>query len=473
MKKKGGIIAAVLGVLLLVVGGVLLLLSGSKKTNKELYTEAIQKSLGLTEEGFENEKIEKGIKEIVEKLEKNIYKISINGEVTQDEASYGNLDGALYFGKDQFYLKMDASSNDKTINLESMLKDSKIYVSMKNILSKVYYIDGLDELLAGSKNVTENTLFNKVVNYLVESFKDVIKEEDVKVDKTEININGKSYKANQYGYTFSGNTLYDVVKSFIEKVKNDKTIIEEINKVVKDSGLLEQYGGDFNISRDDFSSLLDQALNAASSLKELGNLATITVYMYDDEPISRQISVNIPSGQGNMNVPISIADFKAENYYKLSISSMGMEVYKLEIKGKNDKSGTISFSAMGEEIVKGTYKNEDGNYEFKIESASSEQEGAYILIKINKNGTGSIEAKSDSSNASITYEIEEVSEIPDMDVSNSVSFEEMTEEDKEILQRFLNPVVYINEKNSIDSSANINVRQSCKIVDGKLVCNEV
>ena len=47
MKKKGGLIASILGVVLVIVGGVLLLTSGPKKTNKELFTDAVEKSLGL------------------------------------------------------------------------------------------------------------------------------------------------------------------------------------------------------------------------------------------------------------------------------------------------------------------------------------------------------------------------------------------------------------------------------------------
>ena len=141
MKKKGGIIAAILGVLLLVVGGVLLLTSGPKKSNKELFTDAVEKSLGLFKDGDSKETeaesaIEETIGEIIEKIEKNTYKITVNGEFSEGTGS-SNLLGELYVNKDQMYLKVNTDLTGTNLNLEGMYKDDKIYFGLKDILSKL------------------------------------------------------------------------------------------------------------------------------------------------------------------------------------------------------------------------------------------------------------------------------------------------------------------------------------------------
>ena len=178
MKKKGGIIAAILGVLLLVVGGVLLLTSGPKKSNKELFTDAVEKSLGLFKDGDSKETeaesaIEETIGEIIEKIEKNTYKITVNGEFSEGTGS-SNLLGELYVNKDQMYLKVNTDLTGTNLNLEGMYKDDKIYFGLKDILSKVYYVDNISGLIEGLQIKESSSLLNKIVTYAKDSLLDAI-----------------------------------------------------------------------------------------------------------------------------------------------------------------------------------------------------------------------------------------------------------------------------------------------------------
>ena len=67
MKKKGFIIAGIIGIVLLIVGITLLLLL-PKKSNKELYADAIQRSLGLKT----NKAVEENVEErVVDAMEEN------------------------------------------------------------------------------------------------------------------------------------------------------------------------------------------------------------------------------------------------------------------------------------------------------------------------------------------------------------------------------------------------------------------
>ena len=516
--KKGGLIVSLLGVVLVVVGSVLLLTSGPKKSNKELFTDAVQKSLGLFVNSNNDEgksTIESTISDIKEKISNNIYKLTIDASLTQDEASYGNGEAVLYYGKNQAYFKVNANSNDKVFNLQGMLKDDKFYFEFKDVLEKAYYIDKVSEMFNVMGNNSNNTkLMEKVVNYLLDSFKDAIKEEDVNIESSDLTINGKSYSTKKYSYTFSGNTLYNIVVNFVNKVKNDNEIVNELNKAIEQYGDILNEAGSIKITKEDLNQLLDQIPEMAKELKNIGNLLTYTVHMYKDEPISRQLSVMIPSEQGN--VPIILADYKGEGYYKIAVSTMGIEMYKLEAKETSANYYDLSLSMMDKEIVKGYIKIDNGNYEIKIQPLSNafkynnssnviihgndwddddddydwddddndydwddddddydwddDDEEAdfenYILININKDNTGSIKFVSEYSSVDLTYKLEEVNEIPEMDIANSVSIDDMTENDKELLESFIGmfDVVGLNKNaKAYDVHSNIGYREGLEM----------
>lgn len=473
--KKGGIIAAILGVVLIVVGSIFLLTSGTKKTNKELFTEAVQKSLGLykNDEGQDSVgEIEKTIEDIKEKIEKNFYKLTVNGKFTEGEAGFTKADATLYFGKKQAYLMLNSNTNDKIFNLEGMFKDNKLYFGMKDVLEKVYFIDNLDEIFDMVSNSGNSEIFEKIIKYLGDSIRDSIKEENVTNEQSELTINGKTYKTDKISYAFTGELLYDMVASFINKIKNDESIYNTLNKFIQDNGQLLDVPGEFSFSKDDFNKALDQLLELAKGLKDLGKLATLSIHLYDGEPISRQLTINIKNSNGN--IPITIGDYKGEKYYKISISAMGQEAYKAEFKEQGANEWSISLFAMNEEILTGYYKNSDGNHELKLETAGN-LSGTTILLKINKDWTGSFNMTNDDGELSIEYALEKVDEMLEMDVKNSVSYEEMTEADQEALHNFVNRFNIFGAKKQ-ESSVNIPQKYdtSCHIEeDGTVVCNNM
>ena len=432
MKKKGLIISIILGVVL-VTAGILVLLLLPKKSNKEVFTDALGKSLGLTAK-VDDKELENTISDFKSVLEKNIYKITIKSEAREDEAGYSKSDDVIYFGKNQLYLKSQSLVNDKTINLEGMLKDNKFYFEFKDVLDKVYYIDKINEIFNVAAENNESELFEKLVTYLGDSFTEAINNEDVKTDKAELTINGKKYNAKKYGYTFTGETLYGIATSFIDKLKADDTIYDELKKAFEASNFTVEGYGKIELTKEVYEAMLDQLPEYAKQLKSLGELATLNIYMYDDEPISRQLTINVDSELGK--IPMTISDYTIDGYYKLALSTMGMEAYKLEVKEQSSTNYSISLYMMEEEIITGYMSNKNENYELKLETAGN-LSGNSLLLKINNDGTGSLNIKTDYSENNVEYKIETVDEVPEMDVKGSVSVEEMTDEEKEKLEEFM------------------------------------
>lgn len=439
--KKGIIIPIIIGVVLVVVGIILLLVLSPKKTNKELYTEAVQKSLGFFGNNSKEEYSEM-IDDLKEKFNSDIYKVIVTGNSTQEEASSSNGQIELYFGKNQLYSKITSMDNDVLKEVEAILKEKIAYIKVNEIADKYFYVD-LEEILKQVNTNDNSGITEKVLNYLVESFKDAIDNKNVVNEKEEITINNNIYNATKYSYSFDGISLYNAINSFAKKIKNDKEIFNEISKILKDS--LKDYVDDttFNLTQDDFNQMIDQLLESVKDVQSFGNLLTYSVYTYKDDVISRQITISIPSEQGS--VPIRIADFimtdSGKFYYKASISAMGMEVVKFEVKQTNDTTYNISVTSSNQELLKGTLINNDSSISLVIEPTNEYSGNSKLEFNYDKKEmTGSISIQQEFEKTSINFSIEKIDEFPEVDLSNSVPYTEMTEEEKEKFKEYFNVV---------------------------------
>ena len=436
--KKGLIIFGSIG-LVCVLAGVLLLLLLPGKSKKELYTEAITKSLGLHEDKAASDEITNSVEEFEKMINNHIYKISLKGEINMGEAGHNEAESIVYFGKNQLYMDGLALLNDQKISGNILLKDDNLYFNIKDLLKKYYYIENISQYF---KDNGETEVVRKVVDYFVESFKESINEDEVKTDSKELTINGNTYNAKTYGYTFTGNTLYTVLSNFIEKIRNDKNILSELNKLLKSTEIASEFG-DFELNQSDLNSALDQLLEACKSVKELGNLFTYTVYMYKDDVISRQITINIPSEQGMM--PVVIADYNVvesgKMYYKAAVTAMGMNILNVEVKQQSDTKYSISASFMQQELLTGEYIKDSNGIKLTLEGSAELPTTIKLELVMNNNGTGSLEIEYEETKGSFEYEVEEVDEIPEVDVTDSEPYTEISEEEMDKVEEFFSSFI--------------------------------
>ena len=422
MKNKKGLIIAIVIGLILIIAGVLLLFLLPKKSKSQMYVDAITKSLGL--ESSHDNKIEEELKEIEKKLEKNNYKLTINTKETQDEAGYKYVEDIIYVGNKKMYLKETATANALTYVYEAMLKDNKFYLGAKDLLDNVYYLDKIDEML-GSTNKDDDS-FDKMAGYIEDALVDSIKNKDVTVGSSELKVNGSTYNTTLYSYTFTGETLYDIVVNLAESLKKDKDFYKILNTIVKESGTA---GGSFTITKEVADALLDQIIASAGSLKKMGKVLSYSVYMYDDEPIG--IMASVYSDEQPLTIEYYEVEKNDKGYIKLTASTAGNEIFSFEYNEKTKGNSDITVSTNKKEIVKGYLKENNGNYEFKL--YGTEDDSKYILITVNSDRTGTIQIVSDLANRVSDFKLEKVDEIPEMDVTNSVSLDDITESDYEKL----------------------------------------
>ena len=310
MKKKKTLLVVIIVAIFLLVAGLLVWFLWPKKSNKEIFTDAIKNSFGLNTTIDED-----AIGEYEDYFKDKILKLNINGYAAMaGERSANNID--LYYGKQQMYLSLDESVDGEKVGVEAVLKENKLYFTLTNILSKYYYVD----IESGNIEVKDDKAMDKLADLLDESLFGMIDDKNVVTESAEITINKVEYKVKKYSYDYTGTDLYNAINNLVKGIKNDKELYDALDKAF--SSIEEA-----TVTLDD---VLDLVLSESEELKSYTKkLFTYTVYLDGSDVISTVISVVIP--QESMNIPISLTMNNVENkglvYKEMSVSTMGQKIY--------------------------------------------------------------------------------------------------------------------------------------------------
>ncbi len=446
MKKKKTLLVVIIVAIFLLVAGLLVWFLWPKKSNKEIFTDAIKNSFGLNTTIDED-----AIGEYEDYFKDKILKLNINGYAAMaGERSANNID--LYYGKQQMYLSLDESVDGEKVGVEAVLKENKLYFTLTNILSKYYYVD----IESGNIEVKDDKTMDKLADLLDESLFGMLDDKNVVTESAEITINKVEYKVKKYSYDYTGTDLYNAINNLVKGIKNDKELYDALDKAF--SSIEEA-----TVTLDD---VLDLVLSESEELKSYTKkLFTYTVYLDGSDVISTVISVVIP--QESMNIPISLTMNNVENkglvYKEMSVSTMGQKIFNAKYEETSEENANISVGVMNEEVLTGYVKNTDKNFKFRLEgtdvlgsmlsgsyffSFEDEDEDKvdtkfYIDLDLDKSDAGvkgkfKAELSMEDEGVVLDYDIktEEVKEIPNVDLSGALPYEEMTEKDKEALQSF-------------------------------------
>ena len=448
MGKKKGLIFAIVGVVL-IIAAVLTIVLWPKKSAKEVYTDAIKTSLGFSKLSSNDETIEK-YKKI---LNDHIIKMTLqtSGVNNEEGAQYHNFNELIdaYFGKNNLYLKMDSTLDGTMNSLEYIYKNDKFYMFIKDVFSKYYYVD-----FSGSNDsrLLLNIDYEDIVNKLVDSLVDEIKEDKIVKESADVSINGKTYSAKKYSYTFTGEYLYNATKSFITKVRNDKDLYNKLND------LLNSYVNDKTITLDD---VFDRLINMSESFKELGNLFTHSVYMDGSDVISTDLILNFNFTEQSIPITFGLTvNNVVENgkaFREVYVSAMGQKLIDIVINQTSDTNYDIKFSVSGQEMIKGNITKNDKNVKLILNGTDLLPNKLKLEINIEVKSdyeiVGNIEYTFGNSNATYKFATEEVKEIPEVDVSNSAPREEMSDAEREamdsLLQRYYPSSSFMTDEEEI------------------------
>ena len=115
--------------------------------------------------------------------------------------------------------------------------------------------------------------------------KNISKNKYTKSSKNQISIDGVSYVTNAYTVSIDNNTLKSIVKEFLDTFKEDDTIYEIINRIVK------TYSTNDNIEKNQYAELINNMITTLEQNDLPEGKIEVTIYEYKGTTIRTLINV--------------------------------------------------------------------------------------------------------------------------------------------------------------------------------------
>lgn len=409
MKKKWLFLVA--GIIL-VVGGLLVAFLWPKKSDKELYIDAVKKSLRFDVFGEQSETS----KETNEEYFKNhiLNAVATIEEISNGETKSVKVDG--YFTEGRTYLSLiETLMGNTSSDVTYYVTNNKMYIQMKELLDYVYYYD-LDQ--ADAKITTVDTKdVDGLLKIVKKAIEDSIDNGRVEIKSSERSINGEKLDTKRFSYEFTGKDISTIGQNIIKGIKEDKDLYKKLDNALRANGV-------------DIEEAFEKVNEYLKEAEKLDKLFSYAVYMMGDKVVSQEVSFYVTANE--ITVPISFTINRTETFFQVNMGSMGIQAFDLTI---DKKAGKISLKVQSQELVSGTIK--DG----VIELTGNNMDIVIKYDKKAKTAYAEIVAKDEEGNETktiIELKVNEVKEIPEFDTTNSKPVSEATDKDKQILDAIFN-----------------------------------
>ena len=222
-------------------------------------------------------------------------------------------------------------------------------------LDNYYYTDF--EYFSALSGV-ENEISEKMLEYLYDSFKEVLTTKDIKSEKVKLDLGEKEKKVTKLSYDIDGNNLYKVLNKTLDKVVNDKDMVDKILKAG-------------NFSQSDFDDSIPEFRNKIKTLKEENILITYNVYYYGFNNI---VMYELETSD------YSVQLYDYDNINKIVLTNGKDSV--IEVKVTEKKDNYIINGKIGNYTFNGTYNEKNDNSTLVLNLNIED-----LIIKLNVNIT--------------------------------------------------------------------------------------
>ncbi len=364
-------------------------------------------------------------------------KIKSHDQVRLDESLSLTVDPSFDLGFEKASIKLGYNDDQKAkkssfdlqllldeneLSLDGFLANNKLYLKIKDILEKYYYLDV--EYISFFKD-TESLDYEKFIDIVFDSLKENVEEKDFKKSKETIYLGDNTKKTTKISYTVTSKKLYQVLINILKKVSNDKELLLSIAETN-------------DLSESEMKNQLEQSIRVleAESEKTNESLFDYNVYYY---------------GFNNIVMEEIVADDTAIQYYhydkteELKIVDIPSKTNYFTMKTVEEKDSTSISGFIYTYEYQGTIKETDNTLDMKI-NFDFEEEGELVLEV-----TGRI--KDEKTLYQTQVDIKVSGNIEDMDLGNGIllsmmiqytfdqnidttgikdatSFEDMTEEEQ-------------------------------------------
>jgi len=442
-------IFAVIGLVALGIG--LFMMLSPKTTNKEIFTDALEKTilkLGKKEDASNNDFL---LPEAFYK-EDAIIQLVTNNKIDMidgEEAESFTLDGNIYSTNNKIYAEAKALNGlEKILDIEAFLEENKLYHKINDEYSRFYYTElDLVELTEQFSNMEKLDVdFSVILDDLVKSIISEVKEDKLTKEEKTITLGGQEFTADKVVATFTEKDAYKILKNFIVKLENNddvKVLLEELTKNSKDA----------NINFDELIAELDNLIDSADDKEKLFNYG---VYLYGEDVLSSEIAISIESDDVDLTLKFVVNNYENEKGYNSTeayISAMGLKIVGLEFHEVSEAKTDVRMYIFNTMEIKGSIQNKENNLSVKLNGTMEvpEDDGTTTkqdILELDLEGTEVSEEEYDI-NLAISFDYEGaaleleslnkysiIEEMPEVDLSNSKPIEDMPEKEKEVYDMF-------------------------------------
>lgn len=394
--KKGPVLILIIIILFLVFGSIYLY----THTSKYLFFKGLEETYNYVEDmSF--------IDTYMPYFESNYYNKTNTSFLVKTSELDTNItfNGDIYFNDKNKYYDLDINANDSSYSMELYNKDSKLYFKIDD--SKYYYTNYSDV------NSFSINGYYDLLSLLIGNLKPgVFKANDV-----ELTINSKKYNTRKIMLILTN----EEVKSMMNDFHND---------VIKDERLSYIYMSLIGFSTKD--ELIDYIDNY--DIKFDQGIITYSIYLYKNKPIMNEIENGV---HGNDRIGIITMD----NYFEVRYTTLEEDMSYFKVYDNK-----IDMFVDGIGYGKGKYDDRSFNIEFTDYSNNSLGSISYSIKENNKkyNTDFNINVNLEL----IKFEIVSNNEIildkkvPNKDLKDAVVIENMSSNDKKILDEILS---FIND----------------------------
>lgn len=320
------------------------------------------------------------------------------------------------------YYDMVVGIGKDTVKLDVLLKQSKAYFKVKDVLAKYYYTDF--DLLTTTSDLTMEDL-GVLKDYFLDSTFKVLAKNKIVNEKVELNLAGTTYKLDKLTVDINEETLHAILVDFMKRVNEDAKYRDMINSSMTDGTTLEDEIKEFE-KETDFSE---------------ENVLTYSIYVDSKENIYRHELIVKP-GTASMIID-SYKDKEGRKHFLFDFIDEGKSVVSLSIDSIDANQSVITGKIAGEPVIAGTYSRTDTKIELEL---SIKEEGVDVLKAVY-----TFECKEKGKSYSMILSIDAMGmvglesvntielgvEYPNIDVSGAAKVEEISEQELMALQMIL------------------------------------
>jgi len=389
----------------------------------------------------------------IEKMSKyEKYKISTDNVLTIDDEELVKIAGDMYVDSkaNKSYLNLDSFvMEEEFFGLEGLVTKDKVYIKFKEALDKFFYTE-LDEMDFSMEELTAEGLtdeeFELLMNHLEKSILKDVSNKDLAKSSQKLTVDGKSYKTTKVTLGISEKRVVTIAENFLTSISGDKKAIKVLQKFDKsitkstiDELLKEMKENKKDLSNDD---LFDLSFYLKGS-----DFKRFEIYVEDKEAGANAESISLTYDIFNNK--------HKEKTYLLSVVYNKMPIATFKTEYTSETKANVLFDVMAMVQIKGTLEETDKKNAMDLKLiVEGETLGTLtytdIVVKEDKEYKSDMTLEIDGSSFGDLYEEIPSSilftstnqmligeNMPDVDTSDAVLMDDISEEDIAILEEYL------------------------------------